>query len=323
MIRKSLTHIDHQDAGKTVIEFLAKRFTYLDRSQWLQQCAENRLVLNGSPTSPNTILKPADILEFFPEPRPEPPIDDNVSLLHAIENLAFIAKSPNLPCHPAGRFFNNTLWAMLKNGSVASIPPQDSIHFISRLDRETSGIVLVAWSPDTAKKAAKAITQPNAIRQYKVLVEGDFPDTLDADGFLWSSPTSTVAKKRYFSTQQPPPEALKIESARTIFQKVRSANGLSELQATLVTGRTHQIRATLCSLGYPVVGDKIYGVDETIFLRFIKNEMTETDKLRLRLPRQALHAERLAFTMDNLGFLDVSNPIDFFKIIDNQDTVQE
>lgn len=78
--------------------------------------------------------------------------------------------------------------------------------------------------------------------------------------------------------------------AKTIFRRIRTWDGLSLVEAQPVTGRLHQIRASLCSLGFPVAGDKLYGVDDTLYLRFIHDELTDHDRHRLRYPRQALHA---------------------------------
>ena len=84
-------------------------------------------------------------------------------------------------------------------------------------------------------------------------------------------------------------------SARTEFKLLKKHNGFSHIHCTLHTGRTHQIRATLLALAYPLVGDKIYGVDEQFFLSFIEGKLNEEDKKRLRIDRQALHCSYLCF----------------------------
>ena len=126
-----------------------------------------------------------------------------------------------------------------------------------------------------------------------VIVHGDFPETLEADGFLTSA-NSVVRKKRKFVTAMP--ETPPFESAKTAFRKISGRNGLSLVEATLFTGRMHQIRATVNSLGFPVAGDKLYGVDETFYLKQRTGELTEDDRKKLLLPRQALHSALLAFT---------------------------
>ena len=78
---------------------------------------------------------------------------------------------------------------------------------------------------------------------------------------------------------------------------------ISKVEAIPETGRPHQIRATLVSLGYPVVGDKIYGVDDRLFLRFINGELTDHDRHRLRLPRQAVHSAELHIIHPKTGKL--------------------
>ena len=91
------------------------------------------------------------------------------------------------------------------------------------------------------------------------------------------------------------PETPPFESSNTRFCKLSSANGLSLVEATLFTGRMHQIRATSCSLGFPVAGDKLYGLDETFYLKQRSGELTAEDQQKLLIPRQALHSAFLEF----------------------------
>lgn len=283
-----------EGVSECLFEYLCARFTYHSPDVWRDLLVEGRLLLDGAPASGNEQLASGMEIEYRPRNIDEPEVSFDVKLLFQNDNYIVLDKPPNLPCHPAGCFFNNTLWAALKQGTIDGIPPMDEIHFVSRLDRETSGIVLLARNSKAASRATKMLRAPGASKTYSVLVEGYFPEHFKADGWLYPAPDSQVSKKRAFAYERPGDD-VKPESAVTEFDCLGRGNGMSLLAAKLGTGRMHQIRATLCSLGYPVVGDKMYGVDETIFLRFLSHSMTDNDLKRLRMPRQALHATELVF----------------------------
>lgn len=294
--RQANVSISATDAGAILLAFLAGRFPYHSEAQWRELIAAGRVSNNGHAVSPDDVLCQDDCLQYLPLPLAEPAIDDGVKVLYDSPELIVLNKPGNLPCHPAGCFFNHTLWALLKTHEREALPAPlrlleaiEQPHFVNRLDRETSGVVLVAKESRAAKRYAKALQRLQSRKRYLVMVEGQFPDSLSADGWLSADPQSRVRKKRRF-TAAPPPDSSRVETARTEFRCLLRGRDLSLLNAELFTGRTHQIRATLASIGYPVVGDKLYGVDDEIYLRFIADELRADDLRRLRLPRQALHA---------------------------------
>lgn len=275
-------------AGGALIDFLTSRFTYRDRGGWADEIGAGRITVNGAPARPDLILRAGDQIAYAGAGIPEPEVATNVATVFSDRDLLVLDKPANLPVHPSGRYFNHTLWALLKERFGLAEPL-----FVNRLDRETSGLMVVALTPEAAKGCRTQFAGRAAEKRYTVQVEGDFPDSLQADGWLLDDPGGPVRKLRRFVREQPAEGAA--EAASTAFRRTGRYGPVSEVEATLLTGRTHQIRATLKSLGFPVVGDKLYGVDPELFLRFCKGELNDADRTRLRLDRQALHASALRF----------------------------
>lgn len=297
--RNIQTRISEAAAGIFLIDYLAERFTYHTRHEWSLLIAEGVLHLNGGQTVPEACLALGDILSFHPRRLPEPPVDLHFTLCHQTDHFFVLSKPPNLPVHPAGRYFEHTLWHELKRQHLCEEP-----HFINRLDRETSGLLLVARTPLDATACQRLFINGAIKKAYWVLVEGDFSKTFGTPPFyckgtLLPSP-GPVRKKRVLSDPVFSEEALKVESpqeavTRFTFCRFFPNTGISLIEAQPLTGRLHQIRASCLSLGFPVVGDKIYGVNEHYFLDFLNDALTCEAFTALRLPHQALHSCRLSF----------------------------
>jgi len=167
--------------------------------------------------------------------------------------------------------------------------------FVNRLDRETSGLVVVALNPDAAKRCRRQFANRRVEKRYVAIVEGRFPEALEADGLLVEDAAFGRHKRRLFKPRVACTEGEAGEPAVTRFTLRRQVGPVSEIEAIPETGRLHQIRATLAWFGFPVVGDKLYGVDPAMFIRFCTDALTDLDRKRLRLGRQALHAAGLSF----------------------------
>ncbi len=226
--------------------------------------------------------------------RIDPPVNWDIRWVYEDAQRMVIDKPADLPVHSSGSYRTHTLEALLKK-----YRPGNTIHLVSRLDRETSGLCLVAKDPVTAARMGRIPKR----KCYHVLVEGDFPyEQICAVGSIQRSNRPPVYSKRDFlsitlhkTRVTELPNLFNV--AATWFERLGEGpwQGTTLLRAELLTGRTHQIRASLCAMGYPVVGDKIYGLDAECFLRFREDRLTAEDKQLLRLPNQALRAVELSF----------------------------
>ena len=277
------TSADWSCVGLKLIDYLAGRFTYRDAAAWAEVIAAGEIVVNHAPARPEQTLAMHDLIEYLPRELPEPEAELDYGVLFEDDDLLVVNKPGNLCMHPSGPFFRHTLWHLLCSR-------YGDIHFINRLDRETSGLMIAARDKETASRfAARDLIEKKV---YTVMVHGRFDAPLRAAGFLSKDCSSVIRKKRRFTREAPEGPC---ESAETFFEPLGRSGDFSLLRATLGTGRMHQIRATLSSLGYPVVGDKLYGLDEKFYLRQKTDELTAEDREKLVLARQALHASELVF----------------------------
>lgn len=287
---KAIVYVE--ESGMCLLDFVVKRYPFKDEEQWLAVLSERQVLLNGIAAEASAVLKTDDEILYQAPEIPEPEIDRKIAIIYEDEYFVVVNKTGNLPCHPSGCYLENTLLNLLKELTGVT-----DLRLINRLDRETSGVILAAKSAEVAKRLSQQFFAHQVKKTYSVIVEGRFPDRLNACGWLSRDTNSVVRKKRAFVATVPEIKPFAdAEWAETRFKRVRCNGDLALVRAELVTGRQHQIRATLCSLGFPVVGDKIYGVDESFFLRFISDQLTAFDLTALRLPRQALHAQELELT---------------------------
>ncbi|GHC12732.1 RluA family pseudouridine synthase [Cerasicoccus arenae] len=206
------------------------------------------------------------------------------------DDLLAIDKPGWVVCHPS----KNGPWSSLV-GACREWTGLETLHLIARLDRETSGVILLAKHKAAARKLQMAFQEREVEKSYHAILEGEMTEAVSVDQRLAKDLESPVAAKvtvrRSNSSQR----------AITHFAPLAAANGYTLAQVTLETGRKHQIRAHAEWLEHKIVGDKIYGPDDTLFLEFIEHGWTERLAASLPMRRQALHCTELKFT-DGLTF---------------------
>lgn len=207
------------------------------------------------------------------------------------EDTDFIAfnKPGHIVCHPS----KNGPWSSLI-GATKEWKKQAKLHLVSRLDRETSGILLIAQNPTAARHSQTALEHRQVQKTYLALVHGTMTEPILVDEPIERDPTSPIAIKHRVA------HTTNAKTAVTFFTPLHAQNNYTLVRATPHTGRTHQIRLHAQWLKHPIVGDKLYGPDDTLYLDFIQHGWTPRHTAQLLLPRHALHAARIEFKSPHL-----------------------
>src|SRR5438132_3309987 len=241
-------------------------------------------------------------------------------IIDETDDYAVVDKPPYLLIHPTKPDGTRTLWQELRGLFAFEIAAGGQVSIVNRLDRETSGLVLIAKKAESARRFGLLMQRRQLKKEYLAIVYGwpEWENTLvDAaldrqgkhrDSAIWLKqmihPSGAPAKSEFkverrfirsIGKARPQParrgEAAPLEHAQ-------KSDKFSLIRAIPHTGRTHQIRVHLSSIGHPIVGDKIYGPDEQLYLHFIETGWTSERECELFLPRHALHSARVTVEGD-------------------------
>jgi 23S rRNA pseudouridine1911/1915/1917 synthase len=278
-LAENLTRIEivvpPNEARLRLDQFLAKRLPEFSRSR-LQQLIRDRFVrLNNSTTRPRHIVRGGDKIELT-EPPPEKietlPEAIPLEILFEDDDLIIINKPAGLVVHPGAGHREHTLVNALLNhcAALSGIGGKERPGIVHRLDKETSGCLVVAKNDLTHRDLSKQFAARTVEKIYLALVTGKLPKTAGViEEKIGRHP---VHRKRMSAT------TLRGRAAKTEYRVVRSSDRASLVECRLYSGRTHQIRVHLHHLGHPVLGDKVYA-----------------PRLTKDFPRQMLHAWKLGF----------------------------
>jgi 23S rRNA pseudouridine1911/1915/1917 synthase len=273
------------DAGQRLDAFLAEPLGSRARAQRLIE--GGHVLVDGHSVPKRHLLSEGEVVAVSEPAEPVPPAavaDVRFGIAHEDEHLLVVDKPAGLVVHPAPGHHSGTL-AQALAGTAAGGEDEWRAGIVHRLDRDTSGLLVVARSEAVHRALKNALSERRILREYLALVEGRPPartGTIDAP----IGRDRRVRTRMSTDTDEP-------REARTHFEIERALPETTLLRVRLETGRTHQIRVHLAEIGHPVCGDQEYGGAGL-----------------LGLERQFLHAARLAFEHPATGEqLDLSSPL--------------
>jgi 23S rRNA pseudouridine1911/1915/1917 synthase len=277
--------VENECEGWRLDRFLMKRIRRLSRAR-VQRVIRGDLDIDGvRVTRPGQAVHAGQRVAFRRPAPSEPEAPRDIGVLLADPSLYALCKPAGLPIHPTARYHYSTLTAVLRERF-----PDERLEVCHRLDRETSGILLVARTREAGPLLKRAFARRQVRKRYLAIVHGELEGERLVDAPLGLAGAASSVRVKM--------AVLPVEDgglpSRTRFLPLRRYRGCTLVEARPETGRQHQIRVHAAALGHPIVGDKLYP-DESRFIEWADNGDSPELLAALELPRHALHASELEF----------------------------
>lgn len=279
------SRVPHHFNNSTLIDYLSTRFTYLSYDQWCSRIAEGRIQCNNIQAHGDTIIKADDVISYDMPEFIEPPADLNYKIVYEDAWLLGIDKPGNLLVHHKGRSFKSNLIYHLRYEHDPAYPLAG---VINRLDRETSGIVLIAKEKETLRLMNRLIVEKRLNKEYHAIVHGiPEPPSGAIDLPIGRMPDSKISYRYGIGGEKTKEAYTRYETISHVGEKYTFVLLLPQ------TGRTHQLRVHMAAIGNTIVGDKLYGMSDDDFSRW--RDDPDSFAGTLIFPRQALHCSSVNF----------------------------
>lgn len=270
--------IDYNDDGKRIDLFLAEIMNDISRSKIQSEIKKGSILVNNKKIKPSYTLSENDVItcsDFKAELNNIPPQNIPLDIIYEDDNMLVVNKPSGMLTHPTTTEKENTLVNALKfkyGENLSDINGDFRRGILHRLDRNTSGLLMVAKNNQAHEFLANLIKEKTAIRKYLAVVKGVIDEDLILDYPIGRHKTQPQKMDVVFDEKGKP----SLTELR-VLEKFKEA---TFVELTLKTGRTHQIRVHLSHIGHPVYNDTLYGFG----------------KVKIKTEEQVLEAYKLKFT---------------------------
>lgn len=279
-------------------KFLMGRIEGATRNKIQQAIESERVLLNDKPVKSNYKVRPFDKIVIYQDYLPENNniLPENIpfKIVHEDEDIMVVDKQPGMVVHPGsgnpgGTLANAVAWHLKQQNPDINELDLARFGLVHRIDKNTSGLLVMAKTPAAMTKLAKQFFDHTVHRRYVALVWGDFDEE---EGTIIAHVGRHQRFRKLFTTY---PEGEYGKDAITHYKVLERFNYVTLIECRLETGRTHQIRVHMQSIGHPLFNDDTYGGDKIVKGTVFTKYKQFVDNCFILCPRQALHAQQLGF----------------------------